>query len=268
MAVTVITGKTNSGLVTYAKAQLGLPYWYGTFGQIATESLYQNRRNAYPSYYKSWSDFPTQYGKRVHDCVGLIKGYMWSDTPTSVPNKHYNSKQDVSACGMYSNSTLKGTISSFPAHVGQLVYKSSVKTDAKKIHHVGVYIGDGYVIEAKGHEYGVVKTKFDNAGWTHWSQCPYITDDTSTQTGRSYAKDHEGIYKITGNTVYIRESPGTVDRQTKKSTKILGVLKKNIEVNCNGYFTTIDSREWLEVKAPLNGVTVSGWVSTKYLKKV
>jgi len=32
--------KTNSGLVTYAKAQIGLPYWYGTFGQTASETLY------------------------------------------------------------------------------------------------------------------------------------------------------------------------------------------------------------------------------------
>lgn len=25
--------------------------------------------------------------KRVHDCVGLIKGYMWSETPTSAPEE-------------------------------------------------------------------------------------------------------------------------------------------------------------------------------------
>ena len=31
--------KTNYGLVAYAKAQLGLPYWYGTFGQIGKEAV-------------------------------------------------------------------------------------------------------------------------------------------------------------------------------------------------------------------------------------
>ena len=31
--------KTNSGLVAYAKEQVGLPYWWGTFGQTATSSL-------------------------------------------------------------------------------------------------------------------------------------------------------------------------------------------------------------------------------------
>ena len=37
--------KTNTGLVAYAKAQLGLPYWYGTFGQIGTEALYNSKKN-------------------------------------------------------------------------------------------------------------------------------------------------------------------------------------------------------------------------------
>ena len=32
--------KTAKGLVEYAKAQLGLPYWYGTFGNIGTAALY------------------------------------------------------------------------------------------------------------------------------------------------------------------------------------------------------------------------------------
>ena len=30
--------KTNAGLVEYCRAQLGLPYWYGTFGQTASAS--------------------------------------------------------------------------------------------------------------------------------------------------------------------------------------------------------------------------------------
>lgn len=33
--------KTAKGLVEYAKAQLGRPYWYGTFGQAASEELYE-----------------------------------------------------------------------------------------------------------------------------------------------------------------------------------------------------------------------------------
>ena len=31
--------KTGVGLAAYAKAQLGKPYWWGTFGQTATPQL-------------------------------------------------------------------------------------------------------------------------------------------------------------------------------------------------------------------------------------
>lgn len=159
--------KNNAGLVLYAKAQVGLPYWYGTFGQTASPTLLNSKRKQYPSYYKS-TDFNTQYNKRVHDCVGLIKGYLWSDTTTSKPK--YNASQDVSAAGMYKNSTTKGDMSTFPAINGTLVYKKS----GNRISHVGIYCVDGYVYEAKGHKYGVVKTPYKQTDWVLWSLCPYI----------------------------------------------------------------------------------------------
>lgn len=159
--------KNNAGLVLYAKAQVGLPYWYGTFGQTASPTLLNSKRKQYPSYYKS-TDFNTQYNKRVHDCVGLIKGYLWSDTTTSTPK--YNASQDVSAAGMYKNSTTKGDMSTFPAINGTLVYKKS----SNHISHVGIYCVDGYVYEAKGHKFGVVKTPYKQTDWVLWSLCPYI----------------------------------------------------------------------------------------------
>lgn len=168
--------KTNTGLLTYARAQLGLPYWWGTFGQTATAALHSSKRAQYPSYYTA-SDFVSQYGKRVHDCVGLIKGYLWSETATSMPQ--YNSAQDVSAAGMYAKSTKKGTISSMPSKAGLLVYKGNSPSG---IFHIGVYGGDGYVYEAKSHACGVVKTAFKASEWQYWSQCPYVTDDASETT--------------------------------------------------------------------------------------
>ena len=155
--------KTAKGLVEYAQAQLGLPYWYGTFGQKATAELYAAKKKQYPELYKSWNDFPTQYGKRVHDCVGLIKGYLWSDTTTSTPK--YNSSQDVSANGMLARCKENGSISSMPDIPGVLVFMDG---------HVGVYIGGGFVIEARGHQYGVVKTALRSRPWKWWGKCPWI----------------------------------------------------------------------------------------------
>jgi hypothetical protein len=66
---------------------------------------------------------------------------------------------------MYNHCTKKGQIASFDKVDGRLVFKGNDKTKT----HVGVYVG-GYVIEAKGHAYGVVKTKFNAKSWQYWGQ--------------------------------------------------------------------------------------------------
>ena len=158
-----MANKTNLYLVEYAKAQLGLPYWYGTYGAIATEELYKAKKKQYPNNYKA-TDFPSQYGLRVHDCVGLIKGAMWSETPTSKPK--YNKDEDTSANGMIKRCTERGPIETIPDIPGILVHKDG---------HIGVYIGDGYVIEAKGHASGVVQTRLKDRPWTDWGKSQYFT---------------------------------------------------------------------------------------------
>lgn len=173
--------KTNTGLIEYARAQLGKPYWWGTFGQTGSASLHAAKRRQYPSYYTA-PDFPKQYGQRVHDCIGLIKGYLWSDGPTAAPR--YNSAQDKSASGMYKASSIKGRIGTFDYVPGRLLYKGSTP---ERINHVGVYIGGGELIEAKGHAYGVVRTEFRPAEWTYWSQCPFIQADLSEGSAGDFA---------------------------------------------------------------------------------
>lgn len=165
--------KTNTGLVEYAKAQLGKPYWYGTFGNMATQSLLTAKTKQYPAHYGSerMSKYKSQLGERVHDCVGLIKGYLWSNTPTSTPQ--YKSSQDVSANGMIGKCKEWGYIDTIPEIAGLLVWMQG---------HIGVYIGNGYVIEARGFNYGVVKTKLSARGWKKWGKCPYITYTTTTAT--------------------------------------------------------------------------------------
>ena len=40
--------------------------------------------------------------------------------------------------------------------------------------HIGVYIGNGYAVEAMGTTYGVVKTQVDGRGWSGWCKIPFI----------------------------------------------------------------------------------------------
>ena len=155
--------KTNLGLVNYCKEQLGKPYWWGTFGQKATESLYNQKKKQYPSQYTA-DDFKKQFGAKVHDCVGLIKGYRWSKTPSDLPE--YVKSQDKDVSGMLKDCNIKGSISTIPETKGILVFFTG---------HVGVYIGNGEVIEARGHKYGVVKTKLKQRPWTQWGIPNWLT---------------------------------------------------------------------------------------------
>lgn len=182
--------KTNTGLVAYAKAQVGKPYYYGTFGQKANKSLYDSKKKQYPEYYK-WGYPIKDNGVKVHDCVGLIKGYLWCDSAAGAPK--YNANQDVSANGMYAKCKKKGKIATLPEVPGTLVFMDK---------HVGVYIGNGEVIEARGHAYGVVKTKLKDRPWKNWGYCPYITYEVKkaepkptkapTADSKSYYKKYTG----------------------------------------------------------------------------
>lgn len=167
---------TNLGLVDYAKymCDYNSPYWYGTYGCIANESLYQSKRQAYPDQYDKWakSSFTSQYGMKVHDCSGLIKGYKMNPTidgdgyvKDPMTPSVYNSKYDFSANGSYNRAKEKGDISSIPEIKGVLVWKSG---------HVGIYIGGGMVIEERGHSYGTVKTRLVDRPWTNWFKDPDI----------------------------------------------------------------------------------------------
>lgn len=157
--------KTGTGLVTYAKAQLGKPYWWGTFGQLASAELLSQKRKQYPVYYQA-TDFQQQFGQKVHDCVGLIKGYLWCDTPSSIPI--YNPSQDVAVSGLYLACKKHGNIGTLPEEPGVCVFQANMG-------HVGVYIGNGKVIEAQGHARGVIETQLKNGNWALWGKPRWIT---------------------------------------------------------------------------------------------
>lgn len=201
--------KTNLGLIEYAKAQLGLPYWMGTFGQTATDALYHQKKKQLPSYYTA-SDFKSQFGKRVHDCSGLIKGYVWSNTPTSVPK--YNASQDLSASAMYTRAKEHGTISSMPGTPGILLFKGSTPS---RIHHVGIYGGDGYVYEAKGHAYGVVKTLYKKSEWQYWAKSTLV----------EYVSGNSVPANASGTTA--RSDKSITDTEVKAVQVILGKYGNN-----------------------------------------
>lgn len=237
--------KTASGLVKYAKAQLGLPYWYGTFGQLSTTALYYQKKSQYPSMYTA-TDFLNQLGVKVHDCIGLIKGYIWCKSSSDGTPKYVsNNCPDVNEEMMYNIATEKGDISTMPDIPGICVLFKG---------HIGVYIGNGEVIEARGHAYGVVKTKLDSRGWTKWCKCPYIEYDTKETT-----LSDKNLVKVSTN--------GSVLNCRKRAnvfSKVLGTFE-------NGKCLEIikKKKKWYKVKGEAtNGRIIKGFCSKKWLKDI
>ena len=164
------TTKNNLDLVVWAieaeRNRWG--YVWGTFGDVLDSSLYAYKLKQYPTEVGRYSAFITSnwLGGRTADCVGLIKGYSWLDIETLEVGYKTNGMPDIGADTMYHNATEKGAISTIPEIPGLAVWHTG---------HIGIYIGNGEVIEAMGTRYGVVRTKLVGSRWTHWLKIPYIT---------------------------------------------------------------------------------------------
>ena len=165
-------GKNADDLVQYAirAYEEHWGYVWGTFGHVLTEGLFESKLAQYPEALSDNADFirQTWVGKRTTDCVGLIKGYGWLDADTQEIIYNTNGMPDLSANEMYHAASVSGTIDTIPETPGLAVWHNG---------HIGVYIGNGEVVEAMGTRYGVVKTKLSNGRWTHWLEIPYISYD-------------------------------------------------------------------------------------------
>ena len=181
---------TNTHFAEYCKKWVGRRYWYGTVGYKCTDSLYKRKKAQYPSHYTS--SRAAQYQKDIAnkeicaDCVGLIKSYAWTNggdtvfealgTDLDITNKYQsNGCPDRSANGMFEYAKAQGsewgTIDTIPDIPG-----IAVRYDG----HVGVYVGNGEVVEERGFNYGCQLTKLQGRGWLHWYKLPFINYTSGT----------------------------------------------------------------------------------------
>lgn len=160
---------TNTGLVIHCKKALSEKWGYvwGTFGLVLTERLLAEKISQYPEGVGSYKTFIRNnwLGRRTSDCIGLIKSYMWWIGNGPV----YQVYTDISANDMYYKAKNRGSLSNMQSLPGLCLWKAG---------HIGVYIGNNQVIEARGTQQGVIKTPLKGPGannWTYWLKCPYIT---------------------------------------------------------------------------------------------
>ncbi len=164
-----ISTKNSHDLVAYAKQAFenGWGYVWGTCGWVLTDGMFQSKLSQYPDGVGKHKDFIKENWLHVRttDCVGLIKGYGWLDADSLEVGYNTNGMPDLSADQMYQAATVKGSMNTMPDMPGLAVWHKG---------HIGVYVGNGLVIEAMGTKYGVVKTELAARNWTAWLKIPYI----------------------------------------------------------------------------------------------
>lgn len=93
------------------------------------------------------------------------------------------------------------------------------------------------------------------------------TSIAATEKAKSFNPELEGVYKTTGS-LNIRNGAGTTKNDHGDDKTVLVKLAKDAEVVCFGSYTLIGDRKWLHVHFAIDGVTYTGFASTKYLTKV
>ena len=177
-------------------------YVWGSFGLVANASNMQRMINQYSKNNKYLARARQIYGNGYFfDCVGLIKGILWGwcgNASATYGGAKYasNGVPDVSADQMIN--LCSGVSTNFSnIEVGEAVWLTG---------HIGIYIGNGVVIEATpAWNGGVQKSALSNIGsisglnsrrWTKHGKLPYIlyakSEDTITfpDIAGHYAKNN------------------------------------------------------------------------------
>ena len=161
--------KNAADLATFALHawEQGWGYVWGTCGWVLTEGMLAAKLTQYPEGVGKYEDLirSAWLGGRTADCVGLIKAYGWLDAASLTIGYGTNGMPDISANQMFYAAQVSGTIDTIPEVPGLAVWRDG---------HIGIYIGNGEIIEAMGTRYGVVLTLLSDGRFTHWLQVPYI----------------------------------------------------------------------------------------------
>lgn len=173
---------TNKGLVTHAKNALNTntKYMWGGILRPVTAAYVDTLAKYYPDRYSANRKAELKRTKGAYgvDCVGLVKSYYWSGNVNGgMGSPKYDPKTDCNAGGMYNKAKEKGSIDTLPEIEGIVLY-------CRTSPHVGVYIGNGEVIESTYSKRGdgVVKSKLSAFKWEYWMKCPFIEYEEAKST--------------------------------------------------------------------------------------
>ena len=162
----------NETIRQYSLAQEGGPYIYGATAARCTPSYRRARMQQYPDVAPKIKELcPVlngsqgtcsgckHEGRLAHDCAQLTRKAAEA-AGLRLPS---GSKNQFMERSPHSGWAAGGTIDRLPLEQVAFLYRK--KTDGS-VPHTGVYTGDGWVVDARGHAQGVVRSLLHAYKWT------------------------------------------------------------------------------------------------------
>ena len=169
-------GEKVKEFLTYLESHIGDAYVWGAQGErvdnradlekwVRCKETSRREADRALAYIKKATKTPLY----AFDCSGLIVHWL-RDIKGLIDG-------DTSAQGLYRQCKQQGKLDAWQMQPGDLVFRYSFAKG--KMGHVGVYVGGGMVIEAKGRDYGVANLHLSFGGWTHQGRHPALAEDTA-----------------------------------------------------------------------------------------
>ena len=231
-------------------------YILGTSGQNWTRASYddQVKRHSGDSDYNLSIQYGQKWiGHKVSDCSGL---FVWAYKRHGKTIYHGSnsiwSKNVLSAKGEQRNGYRTDGKTLLP---GTAVFKYN-PDPKKRYYHIGLYIGEGKVIEAQGSKTGVVQSKIKS--WTHWGELKDVNYENTVTIEIPITTGGDAMYtaKITsqdGKSVNVRKRPST------DSDRIIqlpvGTIVSAEQVNDT----------WSKVELTYRGRQINGYIKSEFL---
>ena len=229
----------NIDFINFCQNLLGAPYWFNASAIKATRNAYKVNSIRFPEEYGkkdiSFYEKAIEEKEVVTDAVGLIKGYAWSNGGQDILSNRgneivhtykvgSNGCPDKSANGMFIWATDEnakwGEIETLPNVPGLIVTYHG---------HLGVYEGNGYVIEANPEAGYVTREPISNKHWKFWYELPFIEYNECIKKKPEEIKEEVKEIKVEGIAIAMQDVLFREGRS--ENSKLNGIIKKDQQVS-------------------------------------
>lgn len=232
-------------------------YIWGACGETWTQAKQDKATRATTvEYGQKW------VGKRVADCSGL---FVWAYKQCGESIYHGSNTIWRSHLSNKGNLTKGKRVDGQELKVGSAVFQTKPdksQDDGEDQYHIGLYIGNGKVIEAQGTKEGVVITDLVKRDWEQWGELKKVSyEDSQNETSETGGTNMSET--VTKYMYVYAENGGAVNFRTQPKSNASRIVRCS-EIKTGEQVGVIsDDGEWSKIT--YSGYT--GYMMSKFLKE-